>query len=77
MDGKKRRRRKCAAADDLCLHIYCTLFSNILKRNASLSVIMARIAFVSDVVYPWTKGGMEAIYYLEMAELAKNNEIRN
>ena len=30
---------------------------------------MARIAFVSDVVYPWVKGGMESIYYLEMKEL--------
>ena len=36
---------------------------------------MARIAFVSDVVYPWTKGGMEAIHYLEMKELVKNNEV--
>ena len=36
---------------------------------------MARIAFVSDVAYPWTKGGMEAIHYLEMKELAKNNEV--
>ena len=36
---------------------------------------MARIAFVSDVVYPWVKGGMEAIHYLEMKELAKNNDV--
>ena len=36
---------------------------------------MARIAFVSDVAYPWTKGGMEAIHYLEMKELARNNEV--
>ena len=36
---------------------------------------MAKIAFVSDVAYPWTKGGMEATHYLEMKELAKNNEI--
>ena len=36
---------------------------------------MARIAFVSDVAYPWTKGGMEAIHCLEMKELAKNNEV--
>ena len=36
---------------------------------------MAKIAFVSDVAYPWVKGGMEAIHYLEMKELAKNNEV--
>ena len=36
---------------------------------------MARIAFVSDVVYPWTKGGMEAIHYLEMKELSRNNDV--
>ena len=36
---------------------------------------MARIAFVSDVAYPWTKGGMEAIHCLEMKELARNNEV--
>ncbi len=36
---------------------------------------MARIAFVSDVAYPWTKGGMEAIHCLEIKELAKNNEV--
>ncbi|MCW6161552.1 MAG: glycosyltransferase [Candidatus Micrarchaeales archaeon] len=36
---------------------------------------MARIAFVSDVVYPWVKGGMESIHYLEMNELAENNEV--
>ena len=36
---------------------------------------MARIAFVSDVVYPWVKGGMESIHYLEMRELAKNNDV--
>ena len=36
---------------------------------------MARIGFVSDVVYPWTKGGMESMHYLEMKELVKNNEI--
>ena len=36
---------------------------------------MAEIAFVSDVVYPWVKGGMESIHYLEMKELAKNNKV--
>ena len=36
---------------------------------------MARIAFVSDVVYPWVKGGMESIHYSEMKVLAKNNEV--
>ncbi|MGC8568201.1 MAG: glycosyltransferase family 4 protein [Candidatus Micrarchaeia archaeon] len=36
---------------------------------------MARIAFVSDVVYPWVKGGMESVHYLEMKELAKSNEV--
>ena len=36
---------------------------------------MARIAFVSDVVYPWVKGGMESIHYLEMRELAENNDV--
>ena len=36
---------------------------------------MAKIAFVSDVAYPWTKGGMEAIHCLEMKELARNNEV--
>ena len=36
---------------------------------------MARIAFVSDVVYPWVKGGMESTHYLEMRELAKNNDV--
>lgn len=36
---------------------------------------MADIAFVSDVVYPWVKGGMESIQYLEMKELAKNNNV--
>ena len=34
---------------------------------------MARIGFVSDVVYPWVKGGMETTHYFEMMELAKNN----
>ena len=36
---------------------------------------MVKIAFVSDVAYPWTKGGMEAIHCIEMKELAKNNEV--
>ncbi len=36
---------------------------------------MARIAFVSDVVYPWVKGGMETTHYFEMRVLAKNNEV--
>ena len=40
-----------------------------------LSVIMARIAFVSDVVSPWVKGGMETTHYFEMKELAKKNEV--
>ncbi|MGC8538220.1 MAG: glycosyltransferase family 4 protein [Candidatus Micrarchaeia archaeon] len=34
-----------------------------------------KIAFVSDVVYPWTKGGMESMHYIEMKELAKDNEV--
>jgi len=34
-----------------------------------------KIAFVSDVVYPWTKGGMEGIHYIEMCELAKKNDV--
>ena len=36
---------------------------------------MARIGFVSDVVYPWVKGGMETTHYFEMKELVKNNEV--
>ena len=36
---------------------------------------MAKITFVFDVVYPWTKGGMESIHYSEMRELAKSNEV--
>ncbi len=36
---------------------------------------MARIAFVSDVAYPWTKGGMEAMHHIEMRELAKKHEV--
>ena len=34
-----------------------------------------KIAFVSDVVYPWVKGGMESIEYEEAKELAKSNEV--
>ncbi|EQD63086.1 glycosyltransferase [mine drainage metagenome] len=34
-----------------------------------------RIAFVSDVVYPWVKGGVESIEYEEAKELAKTNEV--
>ena len=38
-------------------------------------MFMAKIAFVSDVVYPWVKGGMETTHYFEMKELARNNEV--
>lgn len=34
-----------------------------------------KIAFVSDVVYPWVLGGVESIEYQEMKELAKINEV--
>ena len=36
---------------------------------------MAKIAFVSDVAYPWVRGGMETTHYLEMKELARNNDV--
>ncbi len=36
---------------------------------------MKKIAFISDVAYPWLKGGMESIEYSEMKELSKNNEV--
>ena len=38
-------------------------------------IFMKRIAFISDVAYPWLKGGMESIEYSEMKELSKNNEV--
>ena len=34
-----------------------------------------RIGFVSDVVYPWNKGGVEATEALEMRSLAKRHEV--
>lgn len=34
-----------------------------------------RIAFVSDVVYPYVKGGVESMEASEMRELAKRNEV--
>ena len=36
---------------------------------------MARIAFVLDVVYPWTKGGVEITFRLLMSEIAKENDV--
>jgi glycosyltransferase involved in cell wall biosynthesis len=34
-----------------------------------------KIAFVADVAYPWIRGGMEAMQYLEAKELAKKHEV--
>ncbi|MEM3661853.1 MAG: glycosyltransferase, partial [Candidatus Micrarchaeaceae archaeon] len=36
---------------------------------------MAKIAFVSDVAYPWIKGGMESLHYAEMRELSRKHEV--
>ncbi|ASI13869.1 glycosyltransferase [Candidatus Mancarchaeum acidiphilum] len=36
---------------------------------------MTKIAFVSDVAYPWVKGGMESIQYLEMKNLSEKNDV--
>ncbi|MEM0147416.1 MAG: glycosyltransferase [Candidatus Micrarchaeaceae archaeon] len=36
---------------------------------------MAKIAFVSDVVYPWVKGGVESLEYTEMQYLSKRHNI--
>ncbi len=38
-------------------------------------VYMKKIAFISDVAYPWLKGGIESIEYSEMKELSKNNKV--
>ncbi|MEM0144068.1 MAG: hypothetical protein QXL94_09055, partial [Candidatus Parvarchaeum sp.] len=36
---------------------------------------MTKIGFVTDVVYPWIKGGMESLHYVEMKELTKRHDV--